>query len=160
MSEVGCEPIDRCNVDQRSFKAYSSRWIAATTQIAPFTHDLLVPKLRASAQAAAQQCSGANNACGLKWIQGEQYDGSAGVGEQMAAMEIFQTNLVDHVGKRVSANTGGTSKGNPNAGTGSSDVQTIGGLRNAITTGDRAGAWILTFLVIFLVFGSVYFTVV
>lgn len=159
MSEVGCEPIDRCNVDQRSFKAYFARWIAATVQIAPFTHDLLKPKLRASAQAAAQQCSGANNACGLKWIQGDQYDGSMGLGEQMAAMEIFQTNLVDQAEQRVTTNTGGTSKGNPKAGTDSSDAQSIGE-SNAITTADRAGAWILTFAVVFLTLGGVYFMVV
>lgn len=157
MSEVACETQDTCNVDQRSFKAYLSRWIAATVQIAPFTHDMLMPKLRASAQAAALQCSGPNNACGLRWTKGANYDGSTGVGEQMAAMEVFQTNLVDSAKKRVTEDHGGISKGDPDAGTEKDDDAYIGVLDDPITTADRAGAWILTILVIFVTFAGVYF---
>lgn len=160
MSEISCEPIGSCDNDQQSFKAYLTRWIAATIQIAPFTHDLLMPKLRASAQAAAKQCSGPNNACGLRWTQGDHFDSMKGPGEQMAAMEAFQVNLVGQVENRVTAKTGGTSKGNPNAGSESTDSGYIAALHRPITTGDRAGAWILTFLVIFSTFGCVYFMVV
>lgn len=160
MSDVACEPTDTCNIDQRSFKAYLSRLMAATAQIAPFTHDTLMPKLRASAQAAALQCSGPNNACGLRWTEGANYDGKTGVGEQMAAMEVFQTNLVDHVEKRVTTDTGGISQGNPDAGKDSSDKAYVGGFDNAITRADRAGAWILTVLVMVLTFGGVWFMVV
>jgi Glycosyl hydrolase family 76. len=106
-----------CNVDQRSFKAYLSRWMAATTKVAPFTYDLIAPKLQASALAAAQQCNGADNACGLRWTMGTQYDGSAGVGEQMSALEIFQSNLIDQVVGPVTNKTGGTSQGDSSAGT-------------------------------------------
>lgn len=159
MSEISCEPIGTCDIDQRSFKAYLTRWIAATIQIAPFTHDQLMPKLRASAQAAAKQCSGPDNACGLRWTQGDHFDGMKGPGEQMAAMEAFQVTLIDQVENRVTAKTGGTSKGNPNAGTGSTDSKYVAALRRPITTGDRAGAWILTLLVIFATFCCVYFMV-
>lgn len=160
MSEVACEPNGSCNTDQRSFKAYLSRWMAATIQAAPFTHDKLMPKLRASAQAAAQQCSGPNNACGLRWTKGGEYDGSTGVGEQMAAMEVFQTNLVDYADeKRVTTDTGGISEGDPDAGTEKTDKEYIGVLDDPITTADRAGAWILTILVVLLTFGGVYFMV-
>ena len=157
MSEVACEAGGTCNVDQRSFKAYLSRWIAATVQIAPFTHDKLMPKLRASAQAAALQCSGPNNACGLRWVKGADSDGSTGVGEQMAAMEVFQANLVGSAKKRVTADHGGISKGDPYAGTEKDADAYIGVLDDPITTADRAGAWILTILVIFVTFGGVYF---
>lgn len=77
----------------------------------------------------------------------------------MAAMEAFQVNLVDQVENRVTAKTGGTSKGNPNAGTESTDGEYVAALHRPITTGDRAGAWVLTLLVIFSTFGCVYFMV-
>lgn len=32
MTEVACEPVDLCDVGQQSFKAYLSRWMAATTK--------------------------------------------------------------------------------------------------------------------------------
>lgn len=59
MQEVACEPQGTCNYDQPSFKAYLSRWMAATMQLAPFTTNFILPKLKASAIGAAGQCSGA-----------------------------------------------------------------------------------------------------
>ncbi|KAH8431521.1 glycoside hydrolase family 76 protein [Aspergillus melleus] len=160
MSEVACEPNGKCNVDQRSFKAYLSRWMSHTIQIAPFTKDLLTPKLRASAEAAALQCSGPDNACGLRWNRNETFDGSTGVGEQMAALEIFQGHLVNYVDKRVTANTGGISKGDPNAGTGKSDEDSVGIHERVISTGDRVGAGILTAVIVIGAMSAVYFMVV
>ncbi|KMU86807.1 mannan endo-1,6-alpha-mannosidase DCW1 [Coccidioides immitis H538.4] len=58
MVEYSCEPHDNCLTDQRSFKAFLSRWMAETTQLAPFTRELIMPKLRASAMAAAKACTG------------------------------------------------------------------------------------------------------
>ncbi|KAL4898729.1 glycosyl hydrolase family 76-domain-containing protein [Aspergillus ambiguus] len=160
MSEVACEPHDTCNIDQRSFKAYLSRWMAHTVQIAPFTYDMLMPKLRASAAAAALQCNGPGNACGLRWTRGADFDGSTGVGEQMAALEVFQANLVDSVEKRVTASTGGISKGDPNAGADTSDEDSVGIDTGHIGTGDRVGAGILTAIVVGLTLCGVYFMVV
>lgn len=160
MSEAACEPHDTCNIDQRSFKAYLSRWMAHTVQIAPFTYDLLMPKLRASAKAAALQCNGPNNACGLRWRRGAEYDGSTGVGEQMAALEVFQGQLVDYVENRVTASTGGISKGDPNAGGDTSDEDAVGIAPGHIGVGDRVGAGILTAIVVILAAGGVYFMVV
>lgn len=116
MSEITCEPERSCNVDQQSFKALLARWMAATVQLIPSTYGQLMPKLRASAQAAALQCSGPNKACGLKWTQGADYDGVTGVGEQMSAMEVFQVQLIKQVRPPVTNATGGTSKGNIDAG--------------------------------------------
>src|SRR5438045_7393891 len=91
MYEWNCETSGTCNNDQRSFKAYLSRWMAATTKVADWTTDMIMPKLQASATNAALQCSGGDDGttCGLRWTAGAQYDGSTGPGEQMAALEVF-----------------------------------------------------------------------
>ncbi|TAQ89669.1 hypothetical protein B7494_g2015 [Chlorociboria aeruginascens] len=112
MVEVACELINKCDVDQHSFKAYLSRWMAATTKMAPFTYNDVMAKLAPSARAAAQQCSGGTNGrmCGLKWINGSVWDGSSGVGQQLAALEVIQSNLIRQVQSPVTNSTGGTSE--------------------------------------------------
>ena len=146
MQEVACETVYRCDVDQQSFKAYLSRWMAATTKMAPYTYDAVMAKLGPSAAAAALQCSGGDNGqtCGMKWTQGATWDGSYGVGQQMAALEVIQSNLIQHVSGPVTNSTGGTSKGNPNAG--SSPTSTVLAPRPATTT-DQTGAGFLTVVV-------------
>lgn len=118
-----------------------------------------MPKLRASAKAAAEQCNGPDNACGLRWNQHSKYNGKTGVGEQMAAMNIFQVHLIDRVKPRVTNTTGGTSQGDPDAGTGTSDEVAVGLDGPPITTGDRVGAGILTAIVVILTGGGAYFMV-
>lgn len=162
MSEISCEPYKTCNTDQRSFKAYLSSWMAATIPLAPFTHDQIMTKLRASAKAAALQCSGPNNACGLHWVYRSDYDGVTGVGEQMSAMSIFQAQLIEKVSKskpRVTVDTGGISKPNPSAGTGGTDDELVGPDRMTINTADRAGAGILTAIFGIGAVGGAYFMV-
>ncbi|PNY30021.1 Mannan endo-1,6-alpha-mannosidase DCW1 [Tolypocladium capitatum] len=149
MTEVACEPVDRCNLDQQSFKAYLSRWLAAITKWAPHTYDYVMPYLRASAVAAAKQCVGGQNGrmCGLKWNQ-DKYDASTGVGQQMAAMEVTLSCIVKDRAAPATQNTGGTSKGSPGAG--GDDIgrdQPNGPSYKDITAGDKAGAAILTLLV-------------
>ncbi|PGH10556.1 hypothetical protein AJ80_07503 [Polytolypa hystricis UAMH7299] len=154
MTEVACENNGKCNVDQRSFKAYLSRWMAGTIKLAPFTRDLLMPKLQASAQAAALQCNGPNNECGLRWTKGAEWDGDMGVGEQMAALEIIQSHLIDEVGGPANNKTG-TSKGNPAAGGTSQDIQPP----SEITMGDRVGAGFVTTIVLVGVIGAAWWMV-
>ncbi|KAL2007431.1 hypothetical protein VTN00DRAFT_8869 [Thermoascus crustaceus] len=158
MTEVACEGNGKCNVDQRSFKAYLTRWMAATVKLAPFTHELIMPKLQASAKAAALQCNGPNNACGLRWTEGAAFDGSTGVGEQMSAMEVFQSNLIDYVPPRVTKKTGGTSKGDVNAGMGRTPGP-LGIYQEEITVADRAGAGILTGFIIICAVGGAWWVV-
>ena len=150
MTEVACEPVNLCNIDQQSFKAYLSRWMAATTKWAPWTYDRVKPLMATSAVAAASQCQGGSNGrmCGLKWTDNGKYDGSTGVGQQMSAMEIVLANMVTDSAPPVTNSTGGTSQGDPSAG--GSDVGRTDPLSSfpPITTGDRAGAWILTLVVI------------
>lgn len=149
-----CESTGKCNVDQRSFKAYFARWLAATTKLAPFTTSHIMPLLATSATAAAKTCTGGTGSeCGLMWTTGT-HDGSIGVGEQMAALEVVQANLISKSAGYASAVEGtGTSSGNANAGVGSSstssDLTTT-----VITTADKAGAGILTVLILASVVGG------
>ena len=158
--EVACETNGKCNVDQLSFKAYLSRWMAATTKVADWTSNQLMPIIQASASAAAQQCSGGDNGrmCGLRWTQGSTWDGTYGVGQQMAALEVIQSNLISKVAGPVTNSTGGTSQGDPSAGT-SSSSQEPQGLTDKITTGDKAGAGILTTIVLVGILGGAWFMI-
>jgi mannan endo-1,6-alpha-mannosidase len=158
MMESLCEPTGQCNIDQRSFKAYLSRWMAGTVALAPFTYELIMPKLRASAQAAALQCNGPGNACGLRWTEGAQFDGSTGVGEQMSALEIFQANLVHTASGLVTNTTGGTSKGDDQAGPGPEEGP-LGQEEVEITIADRVGAGILTAIVVLVTAGSAWWMI-
>jgi mannan endo-1,6-alpha-mannosidase len=158
MFEVACEPSGNCNLDQQSFKAYLSRWLAATTKVAPWTHDTIMPLLRTSAVAAAKICqlSATNDAtCGTKWWEGT-YDGVTGVGQQMSALEVIQSTLIDNVQGPVGNKTGGTSVGDPNAGTGGSSIVNP---PKEITTADRAGAGILSALVLVGILGGAWWMV-
>lgn len=146
MFEVACEKNGKCNTDQRSFKAYLARWMGYAMITAPWTKDLMWSKIETSAKAAAAQCNvGTNQTCGLRWYNNGQNDGMTGVGEQMAAMEIFQNLLITNVSGPVTEKTGGTSKSDPNAG---GDVQTNPITFSEITTGDKAGAGFLTTIVL------------
>lgn len=155
MYEVACEPAGTCNIDQQSFKAYLARWMAATSKVAPWTSDQILPLLASSATAAAQTCVGGENGqmCGTKWnFQG--YDGGLGVGQQMNALEIIQSNLITTVRGPMGNSTGATSVGDPSAGTGSESGPPA--VQDSITTGDRAGAGILTALIIVGLLGGAW----
>lgn len=144
-----------------SFKAFLTRWMAAATQMAPFIYDQVHAALVTSATAAALQCSGGANGrlCGLQWTKGAVWDGTTGVGQQMAALEVIISTQIAKVQAPFTNTTGGTSVGNPNAGAGS--VGTAGGLTSEpVTTGDRAGAGILTFGVLIALIGGVTWMVI
>ena len=147
MTEVACENNGKCDTDQRSFKAYLARWMGYTALIAPWTRDQINPLLQASAQAAAKQCNGGANqtSCGLRWIDNGKNDGSFGVGEQMAAMEVVQSLLYPTIGGPATADKGGISTSNPDAGSDATDIPIT---FNSVTTGDKAGASILTIFVL------------
>ncbi len=158
MIEIACEPVDLCDVDQLSFKAFLSRWMAATTKWAPWTFDRVKTLLRNSAEAAVVQCTGGENGrmCGFKWANNSgQWDGTTGVGQQMSAIEVVLGNMIQEAKAPVTNSTGGTSTGDPNAGGGAPDGSddgraTPGGWQyQPINNGDRAGAAICTIIVLF-----------
>ncbi|RAL58084.1 hypothetical protein DID88_009697 [Monilinia fructigena] len=93
MYEQACETVGTCNNDQYSFKAYLSRFMWATTQMAPFTKNTITTYLTKSASAAAGVCTGDGHACGAKWYTGSS-DKILGVGQQMGALEVIQGLLV------------------------------------------------------------------
>ncbi|KAJ5925798.1 Mannan endo-1-6-alpha-mannosidase DCW1 [Penicillium verhagenii] len=156
MYEPPCELKNICDTDQLSFKAYLARWMADVTQLAPYTYDTIMTKLRATAQAAVAQCQGGSTGtyCGFRWSSGS-YDGTTGVGQQMGVLEVLQGLLAANVSAPVTSTTGGTSKGNSAAGTGSDETDTEI-YYSKVTTGDVAGASIATAVVICLVLSAVY----
>lgn len=160
MVEVGCEPYSSCNTDGLTFKSFTLRWLAITTQLVPETADTIWPYIQASANGAAGQCDGPDNDnCGYHWTT-KVWDGSTGVGQQMSALAAIQANMltVDNLFAPLTIDTGATSKGDASAGTG---VGTTGNplLTRKITTGDRAGAGILTFLLLVATLGGTYWLV-
>lgn len=159
MAETACESNGKCNIDQRSFKAYLARWMAATMVRAPFTEPLIQPLLESSAQAAAQSCTGGpdGDACGLKWTE-KSFDDITGVGEQMSATEVFQSLLWDKVPGPVTENAGGISEGDVTAGT-SSDEDKVDITPSDISTGDRVGAGFLTTMVLIGLIGGAWWMI-
>lgn len=163
MIEIACEPVNLCDTDQLSFKAYLSRWMAATTKWAPWTFDRIRTLLQNSAVAAAQQCQGGSNKrmCGFKWANNSgTYDGTTGVGQQMAAMEVVLANMIHEAEAPVTNSTGGTSVGNPSAG-GSDEgrIDPSGRYYGPTSTGDRAGAAICTIVILFSLLSGIAFMV-
>ncbi|KAF8472572.1 glycosyl hydrolase family 76-domain-containing protein [Kalaharituber pfeilii] len=155
MIEVACEESNNCNTDQRSFKAYLSRFLALAVKIAPHTYNMIMPKLRVSAQAAARQCKGPpdGTTCSLKWAKDDWRAEYTGLGEQMAALEVIQSNLINTVVPPVTADKGGTSKGDPTAGTDEDKlVQPLN--LSPIKTRDRVGAGFLTAIVLSGILGG------
>lgn len=160
MVEITCEPLGNCDVDQRSFKAHLSQWLAATAQLVPARYETIFPYLRASAVGAAGQCDGGSNGitCGREWNT-TVYDNTNGVGEQMSALAVIQSCMLDvaTLTPPYTSTSGGTSKSDPNAGTGTSSSSSSGGSAvtySTLSTSDRAGAGVLTALIIVVLLGG------
>lgn len=144
-----------------------------TSLLVPSTAGQITPKLQASAEGAAGQCSGGGDVCGLQWFT-STYDGQTGVGEevsvvprcqriaanerQMSALSVIGSTLIDSSMIPLSLRTGATSKSNPNAGTSSTKLP--GQNTKPITTADKAGAAILTLMVCVGVIGGSWYLVV
>ncbi|KAK7749467.1 hypothetical protein SLS53_000041 [Cytospora paraplurivora] len=163
MVEQACEDANLCDTDQQSFKGYLARWMAGTTQVAPYTFDTIMPLLRKTAAAAARACSGSpasgfsgkpGTACGFRWTtaEGEGFDGQPGVGQQMNGLSAIMYTLTkravagsgDAGGEStvpVTADTGGTSQGDPNAGVEVADEMPV---LAPVTTAERVAAGFMT----------------
>ncbi|KAH7145592.1 glycoside hydrolase [Dactylonectria estremocensis] len=149
--EVPCEGRQgACSTDMLSFKGYVHRWLSVVTQVAPHTKDIILPVLETSAKAAVAQCTGGESGrvCGFYWSSGEfvdpAVDETSGAGEAMSVLAAVSSLLIGDVAPPVTNETGGISKGDPNAGKNSHDVPEL----PPITTADRAGAGIITFLLL------------
>ncbi|EQK98361.1 glycosyl hydrolase family 76 [Ophiocordyceps sinensis CO18] len=156
--EQFCEANKLCNRDQQSFKGYLARWLAATTKLAPYTGEAIFPILKATAKAAASSCTGSppptdfkgmqGTACGFSWL-GNNFDGLVGVPQQMNAVAAMIYPLTSKAPAPYTEKTGGTSKGDPSAGTGKETDPTE---LKPITMADKAAA---SFLTLFLIVGTV-----
>ncbi|KAK1760601.1 glycoside hydrolase family 76 protein [Echria macrotheca] len=144
--EIACEEHMSCTTDMLSFKGYLHRWMAVTTQIAPFTAEKILPVLQTSAAAGVATCTGEDTgrACGFKWNT-KAYDGSHGAGQQMNVLGAVTSLLIEEARPPFTNTTGGTSKGDFNAG---SHSDTFDGHLIPPTTADKAGAGILTVLIL------------
>jgi mannan endo-1,6-alpha-mannosidase len=142
-----------CNIDQKSFTAYLSRFMALTATMASFAKDFTMEKLRTSANAAARHCSFGEdrNTYGMKWSLNGEWDNSCGVGMQFSALETVQSNLIAHIAAPVTHNTGGTIKENP-AAEGDTADEYIREL--AVTTRDCVSAGLLTTCMLLLLIGT------
>jgi mannan endo-1,6-alpha-mannosidase len=141
--EAKCENTRSCTADEISFKGFLLRWLATTTILAPFTAERIQKVLKSSAQAAVNQCVGGDNGrmCGFAWASGE-YDGHANAGEQMNVLAALSSMLITPEKAPITNDTGGTSKGDVNAGSNEAPVIDF----KPIVVGDRVGAAILTTL--------------
>lgn len=146
--EVPCEGGKHCTTDMLSFKGYVARWMSVVSQIVPSTREKILPTLRKSAEKAVAQCVGGvtGRQCGFYWASGEFRDPAAdkttGAGEAMNVLAAVSSLLIEAADPPATNTTGGISRGNPNAGSRSKHY----GEPTPITTGDRAGAGILTVL--------------
>ncbi len=119
--------------------------MATSSQLAPFIAPTLLTALRSSTTGAAKGCE-PDGTCGFRWTEGK-YDGNTGAGQQMSALAALVSLMVDKegVGMPLTGNTGGTSVGDPAAGNGRVPVV---GEKRPVTTGDRAGAGVVTAVVV------------
>ncbi|RJE19238.1 hydrolase family 76 protein [Aspergillus sclerotialis] len=147
MSEYNCEVHLICDNNSAFFKGVTLGWLTTMTTLISETAQEMIPKIKATAAAAAQQCSGGSNGrmCGSRWYQ-KKWDGTQGIGQEASSLTALISSLVgEKGGAPKSRNTGGISKPNPNAGTANHDDEDPTKLK-PITTGDKAGAGILTVL--------------
>ncbi len=95
MYELECEEAETCDEDQKSFKAYLSRWMAVTSIIVPSTAATIQPKLAASAAGAAGQCDGGSDGleCGMQWWT-TTWDGTNGVGQEVSTVQNRREGVI------------------------------------------------------------------
>ncbi|KKA29390.1 hypothetical protein TD95_003847 [Thielaviopsis punctulata] len=148
--EPACEADLSCTTDMWTFKGFVARWMATVTQVAPYTTDIIMPILRHSAGKAIAQCTGGADGrqCGFSWLEGV-YDDKTGCGQEMSVMSAVIALMATDRNAPVSAHTGGTSLGNPSAG---SNSNTFLPTYRPVKAGDKAAASVLTF---FIILGSV-----
>ncbi|KAI1819014.1 glycoside hydrolase family 76 protein [Xylaria intraflava] len=153
--EPACE-TGVCTSDMLTYKGFLHRWMAYTAQLVPATSGRIMPLLMSSTKAAVAQCTGGDNGrqCGFHWTTGK-FDGSLGVGQQMDVLAALSSLLAMDSPQPVTNSTGGTSMGNPNAGSHTPDYTKLA----TITTGDRAGAAIVTIVAVAVAVGSLWWMI-
>lgn len=157
LSDITCEPINRCDRNQKTFKAYFTGWLGFMSLIVPANVTAeVMGKFKASAVAAGQQCAGGSdgNHCGIRWTKKAEWDGTMGLEQQMAVLGVLNAAMVPLKAQGLyNADNGGTSRSDPHGG-----ANPKGSVGPApITTGDRVGAGILTAIFVILLVGGTTF---
>lgn len=155
ISDITCEPINKCDRNQKTFKAYFTSWLGFMSLIVPteITADVMA-RFKVSAVAAGQQCSGGSDGkhCGIRWTKKAEWDGTTGLEQQMSVLGVLNANMVPFKAQGpYNADNGGKSESNPHGG--SNTKSTVG--PEPITTGDKAGAGILTAIFVVIWAGAV-----
>jgi mannan endo-1,6-alpha-mannosidase len=147
-----CQQSGNCNNDQRSFKSIFSRCLGQSARLVSSYTDKIMDLINKSAQGAASSCSGGSDGhtCGINWSYGS-WDGWYGLGEQISALEIMQNTLVMVVPPPLTNSTGGTSQGDANAGL--TQRETTNKNQITVTQKDKAGAGVLTAIVLIIFVG-------
>jgi mannan endo-1,6-alpha-mannosidase len=141
-----------CSPDMLMFKGFVVRWLAQVTQLAPWTAPKILPILRTTTEAAIGQCTGGatGRVCGFYWTThayvDPAVDHTSGAGEALNVLSAVSTLLIESADPPATASTGGISEGDVNAGPRNGDAAPLD--REPITSADRAGAIILTILVV------------
>ncbi|CAH2351661.1 mannan endo-1,6-alpha-mannosidase Dfg5p [[Candida] railenensis] len=155
MYETACQTNYKCNTDQRSFRSLFARSLASAALFVPSISSEIETNVKASAAGAAQSCSGGSDGvtCGINWSY-NGWDGWYGLGEQMSALEIILALFAfdGEMALPYTATNGGSSTSNTEAGTDSTTTTNS----NLITIGtkDKAGAGILTAVVLIAIVGG------
>lgn len=153
MSETTCSKANRCNNDQRSFRSLYSRCLGVTTVLLPESYLVLSDFLEKSAKGAAESCDGGTDhiTCGEDWSRGT-WDGVYGLGEQQSALEVMLATIQTKMTPPLSIDTGASNKTDSEAGLGTTTRTNENELD--ITTKDKAGAGVLTAVVLIIILGG------
>ncbi|EFY93522.1 glycosyl hydrolase, putative [Metarhizium acridum CQMa 102] len=121
--EAACGKEKECLAEITFFKGLMHQGWTASTQVAPFISETVLPVLRSSAAAAVKQCTGEGEGeadgrlCRSFWAR-EGSDGRTGVGEQMSALAAVTGLLVSKKAGPHTAKSGKGSGGSDNGGNG------------------------------------------
>ncbi|KAJ5134997.1 CAZyme family GH76 [Penicillium bovifimosum] len=153
ISDITCEPIKKCDRNQKTFKSYFTSWLGFMSLIVPTntTADMMA-RFKTSAVAAGQQCSGGRDGkhCGIRWTKRTEWDGTSGLEQEMSVLGVLNAVMVPFKARApFNTHNGGNSQSRPH---GESDTEDTPG---PITTGDKVGAGILTAMFVIFWAGAV-----
>lgn len=127
--EPKCEPSGHCDPDQTTFKGFLAQYLGLVAHLVPYTASEIYPLLKSSALAAGDHCivGTSGEMCSMLWTT-EPDNTAPTMGPQMSALNVFLANMMAFSNAQVvSQKSGGTSEGNPGAGTSTSSDNSIGG---------------------------------
>ncbi|RPA83795.1 mannan endo-1,6-alpha-mannosidase [Ascobolus immersus RN42] len=164
--EYTCETNNSCDQDQRWFKGHLHRFLGLVYQLCPFTQPMITPKFKETARWAPKTCYGgpAGDRCGFRWWfeGGGVFDGIDGVSVESSTLEVVQSALLTVPRPNAETKPKWIYKAS-DGGVASRNITELEssekGMRKlkVITDGQRAGAWIMTIIMVAMALGLVWF---